>query len=329
MLDVLIIGAGLTGLTAAVELRRRGWRTLVVDKGRGPGGRMSTRRIGELRFDHGAQYFTVRDAGFAQAVQDWCEQGLAGTWQPRLAVIDGEAIMAKTQSPERFVGIPRMSAICRALADSLGDCRFAWRASRLQRVAGGWRVYAGDPCEMVEARTVVLTAPAPQSAALLEASDLPVPPAVSQVVMDPCWAVLACFDRPLLAAYDAAFVNTGPLSWIAAQSTRPARAEADAWVLHASPAWSVANLELSDADATSLLLEAVRALPGVSVAVHPHTVTAHRWRFSIAREPLTSGVEELAAGSVVVAGDWACGSRVEGAWLSGRAAARRVDAWLA
>ena len=60
-----IVGAGMAGLACAEELTRLGHAVLLFDKGRGPGGRMSTRRIqtsaGEAYFDHGAQYFTVRD----------------------------------------------------------------------------------------------------------------------------------------------------------------------------------------------------------------------------------------------------------------------------
>ena len=51
--DVLIIGAGLAGLSAANELQLAGYRVLVVDKGRGLGGRLAGRRIGGATFiDH-------------------------------------------------------------------------------------------------------------------------------------------------------------------------------------------------------------------------------------------------------------------------------------
>ena len=57
--DVLIIGGGLAGLTAATILTEKGKIAIVLDKGRGPGGRMSTRRMGEARCDHGAQFFPL------------------------------------------------------------------------------------------------------------------------------------------------------------------------------------------------------------------------------------------------------------------------------
>ena len=57
-LRIVVVGAGMTGLTAARALSGQGHDVVVIDKARGPGGRMSTRRDNDLRFDHGAQYFT-------------------------------------------------------------------------------------------------------------------------------------------------------------------------------------------------------------------------------------------------------------------------------
>jgi hypothetical protein len=74
---VAIIGAGLAGLTLARFLTGTGFPVKVFDKGRGPAGRMSTRRQAGGSFDHGAQYFTARDPGFQRMVATWVEQGLA------------------------------------------------------------------------------------------------------------------------------------------------------------------------------------------------------------------------------------------------------------
>ena len=56
----------MAGVVAARELTRNGDDVVVMDKGRSPGGRMATRRDGDARFDHGAQFFTVRDELFQQ-----------------------------------------------------------------------------------------------------------------------------------------------------------------------------------------------------------------------------------------------------------------------
>ena len=61
---VAVIGAGVAGLTCARELARSGVDVGVFEKARGGGGRAATRRTGDYHFDHGAQYFTARDARF-------------------------------------------------------------------------------------------------------------------------------------------------------------------------------------------------------------------------------------------------------------------------
>ena len=58
--DAVIVGAGVSGALVARRLTDAGWKVLVLDKGRGPGGRTSTRRTPEHAFDHGAQYATFR-----------------------------------------------------------------------------------------------------------------------------------------------------------------------------------------------------------------------------------------------------------------------------
>ena len=73
--DVLVIGAGIAGLTAAAELQRGGRRVLLLDKGRGVGGRLASRRIDGATFDHGAQFITTRDPRFGAVLERGREWG--------------------------------------------------------------------------------------------------------------------------------------------------------------------------------------------------------------------------------------------------------------
>ena len=76
----VIVGAGMAALTAGEALQTRGWKVVLLDKGRRAGGRMATRRIGSSRFDHGAQFFTARDERFRKAVACWEADGWAAPW---------------------------------------------------------------------------------------------------------------------------------------------------------------------------------------------------------------------------------------------------------
>ena len=153
-MNALVIGAGLAGLTAARALTARGHAVQVVDKGGAPGGRLATRRIvdgdadrpehASLAFDHGAQYFTVRDARFAAEVEAWHKARVVQVWHGKLASFDSEGREAVADDHTRWVGVPGMSAIAqapcarprRALRRPGGDTGTRRRRSR-RAISGG------------------------------------------------------------------------------------------------------------------------------------------------------------------------------------------------
>jgi oxygen-dependent protoporphyrinogen oxidase len=57
--DVLIIGAGIAGLSAAYALNHRGIEPIVIEASNAPGGRMKTWRIGSQSIDTGAQFLST------------------------------------------------------------------------------------------------------------------------------------------------------------------------------------------------------------------------------------------------------------------------------
>ena len=315
-----IVGAGMAGLTAARILEDQGHEVIVVEKARGPGGRMSTRRQDALRFDHGAQYFTARDPRFLRHVLAWWERGRVEPWDARIAVLENGRTAAHAPNERRFVAVPGMNAICAEIAGELADCRFGWELARAEHSNGRWHLESTTG-ERLETEWLLMTAPPPQADRLLGLE--PVRKAVAGVEMRPCWALMLVLDRPLLGEYDAAFVNEGPLSWLASQSSRPGRPDGHCWVAHANPAWSARHLEAPPETVQGALLEALRELPGAA----PFNVldcVPHRWRFALAEQPMDSGALWFKDLHLALAGDWCHGSRVEGAFLSGSAAAGRI-----
>ena len=322
---VAIVGAGMAGLTAARILGEQGYDVVLVEKARGAGGRMATRRQGDYRFDHGAQYFTARDPRFLQQVQSWQESGLVASWQPRITVVgEGQPSGAGSQATERFVAVPGMSAICSDLAAELSECRFSWTVHSLARTASGWTLHSTEG-ETLQADVLLLSLPPEQARALL--LDPEVDTTLASVEMRPCWAVMAVLDRPLLPDWDAAFINEGPLSWVANQAGKPGRPSVPAWVLHANPDWSSRFLEHEPNEVRDLLLDAARKLP-IAQAFKVDFAVAHRWRYALARQPLERGALFFESKQLALAGDWCHGSRVEGAYLSGIAAAGQISSYM-
>jgi renalase len=96
----------------------------------------------------------------------------------------------------------------------------------------------------------------------------------------------------------------------------------DRWIVHASPSWSRANLELHGMEARTRLMDALSALSDEPMP-SPRYAVAHRWRFARVETPLGKPWMETEDGAVL-AGDWCLGARLEAAFESGRAAADRI-----
>ena len=329
---IAIIGAGLSGLSCANALANSGASVRVYDKGRGPGGRTSTRRAEvdgvELSFDHGAQYFTVRDPRIESQLRQWTRVGVAKQWEARVAVLARDGAVESYSERPRFVGTPTMSAICKHLAVDR-DVRCGVTISRIERHDGRIALYDANANALGTYDRVVCTAPPEQTAALLADAVPELAARAREVVMKPCWALMVAFDSPLDVPFDGAFINDGPLSWIARMGSKPFRPDQpDAWVIHASPDWSTEHLEGSPEDILEALLGAFFRSVGRD-ARRPVYRSAHRWRFAIAETPLAYGCLSDQQAQVVACGDWTNGNRVEGALLAGLNAAARITAELA
>lgn len=315
--SVLVVGAGIAGLACAETLSDAGLAVRAVDKGRGPGGRLSTRRRDAHRFDHGAQFFTARDPRFRRQVESWRHDGLVSEWNGRILDI-GPAGREPARSSRRYVGSPTMSRLGRGLSEGL-DVRLGHRVTDLHRTESqGWTATCEDGSE-ISADVCVLTLPARQAVDLLPPDHAFRQP-LDTVEMAPCIALMAAFDQALDVEFDGAFVSGSPLGWIARDSSKPGRPEGERWVLHASPEWSAEHLEQDPESLVEPLLEAFEELSGRTLPARAWQ-SVHRWRY--ARALRTLGVDHLfdSETGLLYAGDGCLGSRVEDAYLSGVAAA--------
>jgi photolyase PhrII len=319
-LRIAVVGAGLAGLTAARTLADHGHEVAVFDKGRGPGGRLSTRRTDLGPFDHGAQYFTARDRTFRRHVESWVHDGVAARWEGRVVRISGGG--TEPSPGERFVGTPGMSALARHMAADLPDVRTGTRIDRIAGAPGAWTLGVEDGTEAGPFDAVLVCVPPAQATPLLDGVAPDLAAVAAGARMAPCWAVMATLARPADPGFDAAFVADGPLSWIARDASKPGRPAGERWVLHASPAWSEAHLEQApDAVAPALVAAFAGLVGGGGETV---AVSAHRWRYALPVPALEIGAAYDPALGLGLGGDWCAGARVEGAFLSGAALAGRV-----
>ncbi|MFQ6349329.1 NAD(P)/FAD-dependent oxidoreductase [Pseudomonas sp. R11F] len=319
---IAIIGTGIAGLSAARALQDAGHTVQLFDKSRGSGGRMSSKRSDAGSLDMGAQYFTARDRRFVNEVQRWQSNGWAEQWKPQLYNFKSGQLSPSPDEQSRWVGTPRMSAITRALLDDL-PVEFGCRITEVFQGEHHWNLLDADGGHHGPFSHVVIATPAPQATALLAAAPK-LASAAAGVKMDPTWAIALAFDQPLDTPMEGCFVQDSPLDWLARNRSKPGRDSAlDTWVLHATSTWSKAHLDLSKEAVIEHLHGAFAELLHCAMPA-PSFSVAHRWLYARPSSSHEFGVLADADLGLYVCGDWCLSGRVEGAWLSGQEAARRL-----
>jgi predicted NAD/FAD-dependent oxidoreductase len=324
-ISVAVIGAGLSGLTCAQHLQDHGFDVTIFEKSRGKGGRMSTRRSDEgLSFDHGAQYFTVRNPIFQNHVDEWGLDGIVDVWDAQIGTLSNGTYEPKEDETLRYVGVPGMSNIGSHLAAEL-DVHLETLVAPPVRSEESWVITDEHDFVLDEFEYVITSVPAAQSAVLLHAAP-ELQRIAKSVKMTGCWAVMLSFPQSLELSFDAAFVHDSPLSWISKNNSKPGRdAKPETWILHASPEWSEVHLADDKEDVLPTLIKSFWQATGLE-ARQPQSQNAHRWRYALPSEPLKERClfdPELKIGAC---GDWCGGPRVEGAFLSGYDVSSRMIA---
>ncbi len=312
---VLIVGAGMSGLTAARRLTADGHEVTVVDKGRAVGGRMASKRAGNARFDIGAQHFSVRSDAFRREVAGWIAQGLVDVWYR------GSSLTDSTRGPEpRHRGVPAMRSVCEGLATGL-DLRLGCRIDRLEVLdlgvravdeSGSWTWYDG----------AVVTAPAPQALQLVRTApiDLRAIERLRQIRYAPCLVAMIEMDRPTGWEDGHLVPGSGPIAWMADDQAKGVSA-VPAVTVHSTPHFAAEHIDQPVEAWLPLLVENARGfLPGAVLST-----TGHRWRYARPLNPSELGaVVGHRRPPIVFGGEAFAGARVEGAFLSGVAAAAAV-----
>ncbi len=315
-LHVAIVGAGMAGLSCAAQLVRAGHKVSLFDKGRGPGGRMSTRRmatpLGEAQFDHGAQYFTVRDPAFMAQVACWSASGVAAPWP--------------AAGTGAWVGVPTMNAVIKDMADQ-HDVTFGRHVRGLVRRGGAWHLAGetagGALAEVGPFDAVVIAIPPEQTAAIVALHDLSLASTALAARSQPCWTGMFAFAERLACTTDAVR-EAGLIGWAARNSAKPGRHGPETWVVQASPCWSSQHIDNDAAAVADVLLEALTDALGIDLPA-PMIVAAHRWRYAMSTGS-DLGALWSDTSKIGICGDWLLGPRVENAWISGRTLATQMMA---
>ena len=324
-LNVAIIGAGPAGLMAARTLQDYAMDVTVFDKGRGPGGRTSTRMLDGGQVDHGAPFMRFTDERLKPWAQAWARQGLIKRFEVKLHPQSDNALFE-----DQWTGTPDMRSVAQHLASDL-DVQTGTRITALRRGEKGWTLATEDGSSHGPFDHVVIAIPARQASALLSGVAPLMVRELTSVDMHPVWTTMLAFDQPFASGWDAAAGLDEAADLIIRNNAKPGRTGVDTWVLHASREWSMARVEWSVEDVSREMKQAVASILGSDLPSIDWERT-HRWRFAhTARGVSTECLHDSDLG-LSACGDWAtCGRDeeartcgIETALLSGLAAAGQI-----
>lgn len=322
---IAIVGSGLAGLTAALLLREKNLAVTVIEKSRGPGGRMAAKRVPGGSADIGAQYFTARNPAFVCFLTHYAGEASFGVWPGRFGYQKSDGEWELFPDEKRYVGIPRMTAITRGLSSTV-EVRTETRIERLVRSGQEWTLRDTDGESHGPFDAVIVTAPPAQAQELFGNSQLQALAAeLDEPVrhVQPCWATAAHFPEPVEHPYEGTRCQDDVLSWVANNSSKPEReGQGQWWVLHANPEWSRCHRDSSREQVVEEMVAAFQRVTGC--ARQPDKVVSHRWLYAKSSSDDNPGFRWFDDHRIGLAGDWLSGGRVEGAFESAQGLAEKI-----
>ncbi len=342
MVDVVVIGAGIAGLVCAQQLHSCGYKVAVVEKSRGLGGRVATRRLYDSRADHGACYLSPKGELLERFVQLLCSRGILQVWTDTVYKYSTTQQLQAAAGSPRYIAPDGMSAIAKFLATNL-EIRLQQRVEAITPNSNfSWHLSFDTSNTVTQppltAKAVVVAIPAPQALMLLQPLAETGLPAVFLeqlrcVVFDRCLSVIAGYPAHLHQAPDwkaITFVDDSDLGWIGLDSSKRLEpGHSLVFVLHSSAEFARLHLDAEDLQpfARQLLTRVSECL--LPWLADPEWMQVHRWRYAFPRHPLPAAyLSTTTPLPLACCGDWCGGNLIESAMHSGIAAAEQINLQL-
>lgn len=340
MFDVAIIGAGVAGLACAQQLHQSGYRVVVVEKSRGVGGRMATRRLETTCADHGVRYLEAQGKFLPPLIEVLLQRGILQAWTDDVYQLNSAQPEVTNESElseiTRYIAPAGMTVVAKFLSTGLE----IWLNRRVEAITptaeNTWHLTLNSPdetCKELTAKAVVMAIPAPQALMLLE----PLAEKITAEFLDslrsvefaPCITVIASYQNEQLSlpSWKACSIShNSDLAWIGLDSSKRPNATAPIFVLQSTAEFAHCYLDTEDLKpiGQQLLSSAAELLlPGLD---NPDWFQVHRWRYAFPNRSLSQDYLYSATPLPIIGcGDWCGGNLIESALNSGISAASEIN----
>mgnify|MGYP002700081947 FL=1 len=289
VLDFAVIGAGIAGLTFANKMNSLGFSIAVLEKARGTGGRLSSKRVKNsqhdaMAFDLGCTSFFAGSKSFKEQLDHWHQLGILVPW------------LKDEQDREHYVATPRNSSLTRFLSKDL-TCHFSTKVDSIRQYNGCWEINyncdEGSSDNCIYAKNIILAAPAPQALDLLpNGVGIELKNQLASVELAPQWVLAIEVDDECVDLDDLSFPSSEIIHSISIESNKPTREHQESskiLQIQATAHWSENNIDADKVFVERSILIALEQITGETViALNSHL---HRWLYST----VSSGLESQTA----------------------------------
>ena len=308
MKNIIIIGSGIAGLAAANYLSSKNFNVTVLDKGKYPGGRISTRRGKDFIFNHGAQFFTAKSNEFKKICNRAVNDNVLVNW-----------VDSKTN---RFIGNPDMREFSLWLSQNLT----IFQENVVERLDYNDQFIVYTNKKKFTCDGLIITAPSSQTASLIKNLDENFYKLIDKVEYFPCWCVmLSLRDMSLKNFY---IDEKSIFNWIVSENNKiKNQLNHNCLTIHTNERFSVENLDETKEVALDKIVQEFTKIYQVKTQDIIYK-NIHRWRYAKVKKPFPQEENKISKKIPFgIAGDWCPpsqdkhyngnGQRAEDAYLSG------------
>ncbi len=295
IIDHLIIGAGLSGLYLGCEFKKRQQDFLILEKSKGVGGRIATRRINEIGIDHGAPYLK--------------ESPLL------MDVLNEHQILGGKTDASGFYVEGGMTAIPKKLAENL-PIKKDEKVINLNKVHNNWKAKCESGNEYL-AKNIIISSPIPQTLELLDKAQIDYSQSMALKEVTYSMGLLGIF----ITNEEILIKKNLPDNVHSVLRMKDRNLHPHAFVLRASDAYSTNNFEKSDE--TNLLQ--LQSLFTKSCESVPKIVQAElkKWRYLTPNSVISCPYLQVQEGIYII-GDGFLYPDVRGALLSAKGLSEKL-----
>ncbi|MEM8810698.1 MAG: FAD-dependent oxidoreductase, partial [Cyanobacteria bacterium P01_G01_bin.38] len=326
MTDIVIIGTGLAGLTCGLTLQKAGHQVVWVDKSRGVGGRLASRRLQGTCADHGVRYWAPQHPDLQKLTATLTKQDILKPWPVsayRYSRVEPiPQLTRQTLAQPIYCAQNGVNAIAKYLAANQAILRQHRVVEIKQNRPSTWQLVCETPdgVDTLSTEAIVIAIPAPQAVPLLaphrfaqsrltQIEAVRYAPSLTLMLRYAAGAVLPEPHSPspqpvtiepatIKNGWTIALEPEGPLAWMALESSKHRPPDAPLIVMQSQASFAELYLDATDLQTAvpPLLHTANQVLPGLPA---PEQWQIHRWRYAFVKKAFPKAVVTFEADSIV------------------------------